>query len=171
MTSREPKRAMWAPISRGKCCCTSRGTHVKTAHLDMARLACCVPESKKPKITRSRVFHVFSQLFAKIIFRLAERSRKRNAVFHLGKRANQIGHHPPVPERPFGTVEYLQKVDKEEFNSGDWQTNSRYSTESENLRKRFVKLIKELEEKDQSDDDVDEKFVWQWWEPAKTKSV
>lgn len=63
----------------------------------------------------------------------------------------------------YGTVRYPQKFDKGEFNAGDWYKNSRYSTEPGNLQKSFVKLIKELVETDESDDNVDEKFVWQWW--------
>lgn len=62
----------------------------------------------------------------------------------------------------YGTVRYLQKFDKDEFNAGDWYKSSRYSTEPGNLQKSFVKLIHELVETDESDD-VDEKLVWQWW--------
>lgn len=52
--------------------------------------------------------------------------------------------------------------DKDDFYAGDSYKNSRYSTEPGNLQKSFVKLIKELVE---SDDTVDEKFVWQRWFP------
>lgn len=72
---------------------------------------------------------------------------------------------PTFRNGQYGTVRYLQIFDNDDFNAGDWYTNSRYSTEPGNLQESFVKLIKELVEKDESEDTVDEKFVWQWWFP------